>query len=88
MNTDIIVALITSVLTFAGVIVTVVAGNKRQSAQIKAQLKESNDLTLYRIAELEKKQDKHNSLIERMVRAEDDIVRLDERINKIEGARK
>lgn len=66
---EIIVSLISGILTLAGVIITVWAGNKKTSAKIK----EQSDLTLYRIDQLEKKQDKHNTLIERMYAAEDRI---------------
>ena len=76
MNASIIVALVTGAFTLTGVIITVVAGN-RSTAQ---QMKEQTDLTLYRIEELEKKQEKHNSLIERMYEAEDNIKLLDERV--------
>lgn len=65
MNADIIVAIITSVFTLLGVVITVAVGNNK---------------TLYRIEQLEKKQDKHNTLIERMYSAEDKISILDERI--------
>ena len=75
MSTEIIVALVTSVFTFAGVVLTVVFGNKKTSQQIKAQ----TDLTVYRIEQLEIKQDKHNTLIERMYQAEDRLNLLDER---------
>lgn len=64
MSTEIIVALVTSIFTLAGVIITVVWGNK---------------LTEFRIKKLEEKQDKHNSLIERMYNAEDRLNLLDER---------
>ena len=64
MSTEIIVSVITGIFTLAGVIVTVIRGNK---------------VTEYRINELEKKQDKHNSLIERMYNAEDRLNLLDER---------
>lgn len=73
---SIIVAIITSVFTFAGVIITVRAGNKNTEKKVK----ESTDLTLYRIAQLEEKQDKHNTLIERMYRVEDRLNVIDEKI--------
>ncbi len=59
---DIIVAIITSSLALAGVIITVVVGNKRTSRSIK----EQGDLTLYRIHMLEEKVEKHNQVIERV----------------------
>ena len=75
MSTEIIVALITSAFTLIGVVVTVVAGNKKNREQIK----EQTNLTLYRIEQLEKKQDKHNSLIERMYKLEQRVDDLEKR---------
>ncbi|MBR4152055.1 MAG: hypothetical protein IKT98_03780 [Selenomonadaceae bacterium] len=76
---EVIVALITGILTFAGVVVTVIAGNRKTEKQLKAQ----SDLTLYRIGELEKKQDKHNGLIDRMYHAEEKIAVNEEQIKVI-----
>ena len=73
---DILIAVIPSVLTLIGVIVTVVVSHKTTRADMQQQ----SDLTLYRIKELEKKQDMHNSLIERMYNVEQKCVVLDERI--------
>lgn len=56
MDGGIVVAIITSICTLAGVIVTVAVGNSK---------------TIYRIEQLEKKQDKHNTLIERMYKVEE-----------------
>lgn len=63
---EIIVAIITSVFALAGVIITTLVGNK----STEKKLKQSTDLTLYRLDQLEKKQDKHNTLIERMYKVE------------------
>ena len=92
MSSEVIVALVTGAFTFAGVVLTVIYGNKKTSQQIKAQ----TDLTVYRIEQLEIKQDKHNTLIERMYNAEDRLNILDERtssntqridnLEKIKGA--
>ncbi len=76
MDAGIIIALITGVSTLAGVIITVRSGNKNTEKQLKEQTK----LTLYRIDQLEIKQQKHNELIERMYIAEDKINVLDERV--------
>ena len=51
MSTEIIVAIISGIVTLIGTIVTVYLGNNK---------------TQYRIEQLEKKQDKHNTVIERM----------------------
>lgn len=56
MSAELWVAIITSLMSLFGVIITVYFGNSK---------------TLYRIEQLEKKQDKHNSLIERMYKVED-----------------
>lgn len=66
MSGEIWVAIITSVFSFAGTVLAVVLGDKKNAKRSKEQA----DLTLYRLEELEKKQDKHNSLIERMFRVE------------------
>ena len=44
----------------------------------------SQSKTLYRLEQLEKKQDKHNSLIERMYIAEDKINLIEQRIDSHE----
>ena len=75
MTAEVIVALVTGAFTLAGVIITVIVGNKNTSKQIKDQ----SEVTLYRIDQLEKKQDKHNTLIERMYVVEDKINILEEK---------
>ena len=64
MDAGIIVAVITGVFTLVGVIITVAVGNSK---------------TLYRIEQLEKKQDKHNTLIERMYEVEERVALHDEK---------
>ena len=76
---DIIVALVTSAFTFAGVLITVIVGNKKTEKSVK----EQTELTLYRISQLEKKQDQHNTLIERVYRLEDRANVTDEKIKVI-----
>lgn len=50
MSEGIITAIITSAFTFAGVLITVIWGNKKTQKSVK----EHTDLTLYRIEQLEK----------------------------------
>lgn len=69
MSGEILVAIITGCFTFAGVVVTVIWGNKKNAERSE----EQTNLTLYRIGELEKKQDKYNHLQERTFRDEQDI---------------
>ena len=71
-NTDILVSLITSLATLLGVVLTVYAGGKR-----------TRDILLYRIEQLEKAQQKHNSLIERMYRVEERLELHDEKIKVV-----
>lgn len=58
MNSEIVVALISGCFSLVGYLV----GNYKSQSK-----------TLYRIDQLEKKQDKHNTLIERMYKVEDSI---------------
>lgn len=59
---EILIAAIPNLLTLIGVIVTVEIGNRR-----------TKDIMEYRLQQLEKKQDQHNNLIDRMYKAETDI---------------
>ena len=72
MDNDIIATLITQVATLLGVVLTVYAGGKR-----------TRDILLYRIEQLEKAQQKHNSLIERMYRVEERLELHDEKIKVV-----
>lgn len=76
MNTEIIVSILSGLFSLTGIVATVLAEHKKTQKQIEA----GSKLTLYRIEQLEIKQDKHNTLIERMYKAEDDIHVLDERL--------
>ena len=82
MTEGIIIALITSGISLIGVVITVIYVNKKTTKMVK----EQGDLTLYRIELLEKKQDKHNTLIERMYKVEDQINILSEKV-KVENHR-
>lgn len=46
----------------------------------------SNRLVVYRIEQLEKKVEKHNNLVERVFRLEDNDKLLEQRIESIEGS--
>lgn len=76
--TEIAVALI----TLAGVIITVVYGNKKNHSAIQETtntVKAQTELTIYRIEQLEKKQDIHNGVIERVYKLEEDVSVLNEK---------
>lgn len=76
MTEGIIIALIGSGLSLLGVIITVVWGNKINAKRSK----EQTDLTVYRIKELEKKQDKYNHLQERVAKMERHDAAVDAKI--------
>lgn len=79
MSAEIWVAIITQIGTLAGVIVAVVWGNKKNAERSAQQ----TEVTLYRIGELEKKQDKYNHLQERTYQDEQDIAVMKEDIKAI-----
>lgn len=79
MSAEIWVAVIMSLGSLAGVIITVVWGNKKNAERSK----EQTEMTLYRIGELEKKQDKYNNLQERTFKDEQKIAVMQEDIKAI-----
>lgn len=76
MGTEIWVALITGAASVAGVIITVIWGNKKNAKKVE----EQSNLTLYRLSELETKVDKHNHLVERMYALEESQKVMDEKM--------
>lgn len=81
MDASIIVAIVSGAFTFLGVVVTVVIGNKKS----KENMKEQTNLTLYRINELEKKQNLHNNLIERTYKLEGKVLELQHEVQDLKG---
>lgn len=79
MSAEIWVAIITSFASLAGIIITVAVGNKRNDKRQK----EQTEVVLYRIGELEKKQDKYNHLQERTWKDEQDIAVIKEDLKAI-----
>jgi len=68
MSTEIIVALLSLLGTAIGSLAGILAANK---------------LVVYRIEQLEKKVEKHNSLIERTYKVEESVTLLDEKIKSV-----
>lgn len=100
MNAENWITLTGVVLTFLGTVIAVVWGNKRNESRTVEQkqfMKEQTDLTLYRIKQLEEKQNKYNNLIERVFKVESEerqdkkdieeikqgIQQINERINRL-----
>lgn len=81
MSAEIIVAIVSGCFTFLGVVVTVIVGNKKSTEKVK----EQTDLTLYRIGELEKKQDKYNHLQERIFTLEGIASELQHDVKDLKG---
>ena len=67
----VIAAAVTAVLGFLGTYLS----NRKQTV-----------LVAYRLEELEKKVDKHNSLVERMYKAEGQITELQHEVSALKGA--
>ena len=76
---ELIVALVTGGLSLLGTVITVIVGFKQTSKQVDAK----TDLKIYRIEQLEAKQDKHNTLIERTYKLEEKADLLQERIKVV-----
>lgn len=68
MSAEVWAAIIAGVASVVGIIITVIATNK---------------VTLYRIGELEKKQEKYNHLQERVLNREMHDIKYDERIQEM-----
>lgn len=68
MNGDTLIA----ILSFSGTLLGTLGG-----------IVASNKLTVYRISQLEKKVEKHNNLVERMVKVEDSVKSAHKRIDDI-----
>lgn len=79
MSAEIWVAIITAVGALTGVIITTVWGNKKNAQRSK----EQTDVTLYRIKQLEEKQEKYNCLQKRVLDRELHDARYDERIEEM-----
>ena len=62
MSGEIWVAIITGLASVAGVVITVIYGNKSHEKKSK----EQTEVTLYRIDQLEKKVELHNNAVERL----------------------
>ena len=63
---------LTAILSFSGTLLGTIGG-----------IIASNKLTVYRISQLEKKVEKHNNLVERMVKVEDSAKSAHKRIDDI-----
>ena len=84
------VTIIVSLIGLIGTIITVVYGNKKndersteRQTESDKKSKEQTDLIVYRIGELEKKQEKYNHLQERVANREMHDAKYDERMQEM-----
>ena len=89
---EIIVALIVGGLAFMGTVYTSAKSHDNQEIRqeatidlIRSENKATCEAIMYRIGELEKKQDKHNKVIERLAVVERDLKNGNARLNKLEA---
>lgn len=78
-------AVITGVLSFAGVLVTNISSNKKVVNDIKIQTSKNQAVTDTKIEELTREVREHNNFARRMPVVEEKIDNLDKRITKLES---
>ena len=81
MSEGIIIALITSVVGFAGVIVSNLTGNKKVTNDIRLDLAKYQATTNEKIVELTREVREHNNFAKRMPVVEEKISNVEEKVN-------
>lgn len=79
-NSSVICSLITGILALVGTMTSVFVSNKKTIYRIEEKVHGISD----KIGQLEKKQDKHNKVIERVYRIEEDLKFHKEKIENLE----
>lgn len=80
MSNEIIVAIITGLFTFAGVVVTNIVSNRK----VQYQLHEQQKITDVKLEELTREVRKHNNFAERVPVIEEQIKVINHRIDELE----
>lgn len=80
----IIASIITSVLSLAGVIITVVVGGKRQSEKMLVELEKAQAVTDTKLDELTREVREHNNFARRMPALEEKVDGIDKRVARLE----
>lgn len=80
----IIASIITSVLSLAGVIITVVVGGKRQSEKMLAELEKAQAVTDTKLDELTREVREHNNFARRMPALEEKVDGIEKRVARLE----
>lgn len=83
--TEIIVSIITNVLTLVGVCVTAWASNRKTGAAVSAKLEQSQAVTDTKLEELTREVREHNNFARRMPVVEEKIKVINHRIEDLEN---
>lgn len=85
--TGLIGAIITGVMSFAGVLVTNIFNNRKLVSDIKSETTKNQAVTDTKIEELTREVREHNNFARRMPVVEEQIKNIDLRLSKLEGGR-
>lgn len=83
--TEIIVSIITNVLTLVGVCITAWASNRKTGAAVAAKLEQSQAVTDTKLEELTREVREHNNFARRMPVVEEKIKVINHRIEDLEN---
>ena len=72
--------ILSAIISAAAAIVVSIINSNYQHRRLLAELEKHDEMNAYRIEQLEKKVDKHNSLVERTYRLEEEAHVLDEKV--------
>lgn len=72
--------ILSAIISAAAAIVVSIINSNYQHRRLLAELEKHDEMNAYRIEQLEKKVDKHNSLVERTYRLEEEAHVLDEMV--------
>ena len=85
--TGLIGAIITGVMSFAGVLVTNIFSNRKVVNDIKSETQKNQAVTDTKIEELTREVREHNNFASRMPVVEEQIKNIDLRLTRLEGGR-
>ena len=85
--TGLIGAIITGVMSFAGVLVTNIFSNRKVDNDIKSETQKNQAVTDTKIEELTREVREHNNFARRMPVVEEQIKNIDLRLTRLEGGR-
>ena len=83
-DNDLLITVITSVVTICTTIVTVKSGNQHMQDTLTQELDKHNAVQDERICNLTKQVEKHNSVVERMFALEERVNNLEKNVDKLE----